>query len=88
VNQEKDFVKNWTADKLLQLEINPDIPQSFHLNWYRKLATSFAQLEDYESEAKAWKAAESLGTASQKVVFAQYARKAEFYMESPPLRTK
>ncbi len=75
----KEYFKNKDPELVLKLQPDPELPESFAINWYRKFALSMAHLERYDLEEKAWQKAAALGSYSQKPVFSQYARKAAYY---------
>lgn len=64
---------------LMEVELAPDLPRTFKIEWYRFLAYRFLDLKGFDLANKAWTNAATLATGERRELLAMYARQAQFY---------
>jgi hypothetical protein len=76
-----------SLDRLLMTELNPDLPKTFQVEWYRFLAFRFLGLENYKSAEIAWNHAADATSGPKRETYQMHAREAAFFAQTGPLKT-
>jgi hypothetical protein len=71
-----------SLDKFLAADLDPELPETFRVEWYRYLAYRYLKMENYPRAAAAWKKAAATAPGPKKDAFLMYSREADFFAKS------